>query len=40
MGFARCVMPHGNLAAEDAPEGLEIASVRTVGEALETLMEW
>jgi len=40
MGFTRCVVPYGNCAPEDAPEGLELVQVRTVAEALDTLMEW
>jgi DNA repair protein RadA/Sms len=38
LGFTRCVVPDGNLAASDAPSGVEIVSVRTVGEALDALM--
>jgi DNA repair protein RadA/Sms len=40
MGFTRCVVPQGNCSPEDAPEGLELVQVRTVSEALDTLMEW
>jgi DNA repair protein RadA/Sms len=38
MGFARCVLPAGNCAPSDAPEGLELISVRTVAEALDALI--
>ncbi len=38
MGFTRCVLPEGNLAPSDAPKGVEIVGVRTVGEALDALM--
>ena len=38
LGFRRCVVPDGNLAPAEAPAGLEIVGVRTVGEALEALM--
>ena len=38
LGFTRCVVPDGNLSASDAPRGLEIIGVRTVGEALDALM--
>jgi DNA repair protein RadA/Sms len=40
MGFTRCVVPEGNLAPADAPDGLELARVRTVSEALDALMDW
>jgi DNA repair protein RadA/Sms len=40
MGFTRCVLPQGNCAPEDAPEGMELAGVKSVAEALDTLMEW
>jgi DNA repair protein RadA/Sms len=40
MGFTRCVLPEGNCAPADAPEGLELAGVRSVSEALDTLMDW
>jgi DNA repair protein RadA/Sms len=40
MGFTRCVVPHGNLAPADAPEGLELVGVRTVTEALDALIDW
>jgi len=38
LGFKRCVVPDGNIAPGDAPQGIEIVGVRTVGEALEALM--
>jgi DNA repair protein RadA/Sms len=40
MGFTRCVVPEGNCAPGDVPEGLELVSVTTVNEALDQLMEW
>jgi DNA repair protein RadA/Sms len=38
LGFRRCLMPDRSLAPADAPPGLEIVGVRTVGEALDALM--
>jgi DNA repair protein RadA/Sms len=40
MGFTRCVLPASNVAPDEAPPGCELVEVRTVGEALEQLMEW
>jgi DNA repair protein RadA/Sms len=40
MGFTRCVLPLGNCAPEDVPEGLELAGVKNVSEALDALMDW
>ncbi|CAN5613047.1 DNA repair protein RadA [soil metagenome] len=40
MGFTHCVLPDGNCAPSDAPEGLELVGVKTVSEALDALMEW
>lgn len=40
MGFGRCVLPHGNCAPSDAPEGCELVGVKDVSEALEELMTW
>jgi DNA repair protein RadA/Sms len=40
MGFTRCIVPDGNCSKDDAPAGLELVPVRTVGDALEQLMEW
>jgi DNA repair protein RadA/Sms len=40
MGFSRCVVAHGNCAAEDAPERCEIVPVRNVSEALDALIDW
>lgn len=40
MGFTRCVLPHGNCAPEDVPPGFELVPVKTVSEALESLMDW
>jgi DNA repair protein RadA/Sms len=38
LGFHRCIVPDGNVAPTDAPRGIEIVGVRTVGEALDALM--
>jgi DNA repair protein RadA/Sms len=40
MGFRRCVVAEGNSAPADAPAGMELVPVRTVGEALEQLIAW
>jgi DNA repair protein RadA/Sms len=40
LGFTRCVMPENNCAAADVPDGMELAGVRTVSEALDLLMAW
>src|SRR3954453_10494810 len=40
MGFTRVIVPHGNCAPEEAPEGSEVIPVKTVGEALDQLMDW
>jgi DNA repair protein RadA/Sms len=40
MGFARCVIPDGNAAPADVPDGCEIVNVRTVSEALDQLIDW
>jgi DNA repair protein RadA/Sms len=40
MGFTRCVAPHGNCARDETPDGCELIEVKTVGEALEQLMDW
>jgi DNA repair protein RadA/Sms len=40
MGFTRCVVPEGNCAPGDVPEGLELVTVRTINEALDQLIEW
>jgi DNA repair protein RadA/Sms len=40
MGFTRIVVPHGNCAPDEAPEGCEVIPVKTVGEALDQLMDW
>jgi DNA repair protein RadA/Sms len=40
MGFVRCVLPEGNCAPADAAEGLELAGVRTVSEALDQAIDW
>jgi DNA repair protein RadA/Sms len=37
LGFARCLMPAGNIAPADVPKGIEVIGVRSVGEALEAL---
>ena len=38
LGFTRCVMPDRSLMPADIPRGLEVAAVRTVGEALDALL--
>ena len=38
LGFRRCVMPDKSVSGEDAPSGIEIVPVRTVGEALDALL--
>jgi DNA repair protein RadA/Sms len=38
LGFTRCVLPRGNVAAKDVPAGMTIEGVRTVAEALDALM--
>ncbi len=38
LGFTRCVVPEGNLAAADVPKGMTIIGVRTVADALDALM--
>ena len=40
MGFTRCVVPDGNCAPEDVPEGIELVAVKSVGEALEQLIDY
>ena len=40
MGFTRCIVPEANYAPADAPPGLELVAVRSVGEALDQLMDW
>ena len=40
MGFKRCIVPEGNCSPDEAPEGCELIAVKTVGEALDQLMEW
>ena len=40
MGFTRIVVPEGNVSRDEAPAGCEIVAVRTVGEALDQLMDW
>jgi hypothetical protein len=33
-------VPDGNCSADDVPAGIELVSVRSVGDALDQLMEW
>src|SRR5512145_2381740 len=40
MGFSRCVVPDGNCSPDDVPAGIELVAVKTVGEALEQLIDW
>jgi len=39
MGFTRCVLPRANCAPEDTG-GVELVEVKTVGEAIDELLEW
>jgi DNA repair protein RadA/Sms len=38
LGFARCVMPDGNVAPADVPSALDVIGVRTVSGALDALL--
>jgi DNA repair protein RadA/Sms len=38
LGFTRCVLPEGNVAPSDAPQGVELIGVRTIGDALDALI--
>jgi DNA repair protein RadA/Sms len=40
MGFTRCILPAGNCAPSDAPEGVELVGVKSVAEALDQLIAW
>ena len=40
MGFARCILPPGNCPPSDVPGGIELVEVKTVGEALDAVMDW
>jgi DNA repair protein RadA/Sms len=40
MGFTRAIVPFGNCAPAEAPDGCEVVPVKTVGEALDQLMDW
>jgi DNA repair protein RadA/Sms len=40
MGFTRCVLPQGNCAPDDVPDGFELVGVKSVSEALDQIMEW
>jgi DNA repair protein RadA/Sms len=40
MGFSRCILPPGNCPPTDVPGGIELVEVKTVGEALEAVMDW
>jgi len=37
MGFTRCVLPHGNIKRLARVDGMEVAGVRTVAEAVEAV---
>lgn len=39
MGFTRIVVPENNVAPDEAPAGCEIVPVKTIGDALDELME-
>jgi DNA repair protein RadA/Sms len=38
LGFVRAIVPDGSVSRPEAPAGLEVVGVRTVGEALEALL--
>jgi len=38
LGFKRCVIPEGNVSPKDAPAGVTLVGVRSVGEALDALL--
>jgi DNA repair protein RadA/Sms len=38
LGFARCVVPEGNVSPDDVPKNLSVMGVRTIAEALEELI--
>jgi DNA repair protein RadA/Sms len=40
MGFQRCILPPGNCPPSDVPRGIELVEVKTVGEALDAVMDW
>ena len=40
MGFTRCVLPPGSCSPVDLPGGIELVEVRSVGEALDALIQW
>jgi DNA repair protein RadA/Sms len=40
MGFTRCIVPEANCSPDDRPEGCDVIAVKTVGEALDHLMDW
>lgn len=40
MGFARIIVPENNVSSDEAPSGCEIIAVKSVGEALDALMDW
>jgi DNA repair protein RadA/Sms len=37
LGFTRCVVPDGNLAAADVPKGMQVIGVKTVADALDAM---
>jgi DNA repair protein RadA/Sms len=40
MGFTRCVLPPGACSPVDLPGGIQLVEVKTIGEALDALMDW
>jgi DNA repair protein RadA/Sms len=40
LGFTRCVLPEANHAPGEAPQGVELVSIRNVADALEELVAW
>jgi DNA repair protein RadA/Sms len=39
MGFTRCVVADGNCSSDDIPSGIELVPVKTVGEALDQVLD-
>ena len=40
LGFTRCVVPEGNCSRDDTPDGLEVAGVKNISEALDQMIDW
>jgi DNA repair protein RadA/Sms len=39
IGFTRAIVPEGNVPAAEVPDGMEIVGVRTIGDALDALVD-